>query len=346
MKIINFFNKSDLNNSFVIGYYGGGNFGDELLLETLIILFTKFQFKNVKIIHFSNVNFKNWHKISNFFLTINYKNKFKIFKHILGSKNLIVGGGGLWGLDSNINILVMSFVLFFCKFILRKNVYLLGVGYYSNANLWGRIGAWLAGYSANLIITRDNESYSNFKKLNKNTFIDFDLTFNLKNLNLNIYKNDVELLTEKINLLEKNVFFTIREVEFSKNILRIVKNNPTINFIFLHFFDYKKSNKIINIYNKIQKMCYGLSNLSIYEFDYNPVALFCFFKENADKIFMISSQFHGQIVAYLAGAKFMPVSYSNKNTELFKILNINNFYNVQLITIDDIQNEINNYINK
>jgi polysaccharide pyruvyl transferase WcaK-like protein len=345
MKIINFFNKSDLNNSFVIGHYGGGNFGDELLLETLIILFTKFQFKDIKFMHFSNAYFKNWHKISKTFLIINNKNKFKVAKHLFESKNLIVGGGGLWSLDSNINILIMSFVLFFCKFILRKNVYLLGVGYYNSINFWGRISAWLAGHSATLIITRDNESYKNFKKLNSNTFIDFDLTFYLKNFNLKNYKNDVKLLTEKINLLKKNVFFTIRGVEFSKNILQIIKNNPTVNFIFLNFNN-NKIYKNLNIYYELRKMSYDLPNLSIYEFDYNPVALFCFFKENADKIFMISPQFHGQIVAYLAEVRFMPISYANKDTELFKILNINNFYNMQSIGKDDIQNEIDNYINR
>jgi polysaccharide pyruvyl transferase WcaK-like protein len=222
---------------------------------------------------------------------------------------------------------------------------LLGVGYYNSINFWGRISAWFASHSATLIIARDTESYNNFEKFNKNTYIDFDLTFNLKNLNLNIYKKDVELLSKKINLLERNVFFTIRSVKFSKNILQIVRNNPTINFIFLHFIEVVINKNTINMYREIEKTCYSHPNLSIYTFNYNPVALLCFFKKNANKIFMISPQYHGQIIAYLAGVRFMPISYANKNIELFKLLNINNFYNMQSITIDNIQNEINNYLN-
>lgn len=344
LKLTNFFSKADLNNSFIVGYYGNGNFGDELLLETLMILFSEFQFKDMKFMHFPNDNFNNWHKIPENYSMVSNNHKSTILKHIFDSRNIIVGGGGLWAADSSINILSMSFLLFFCRFILRKNVYLLGVGYYDSINLWGRVGAWFAGRSANLIIARDDESHDNFKRLNKNTFIDYDITFNLKKFDLSNYKNDVESLSAKICLAEKNVLFTIRSVEFSKNILQIVKNNPAINFIFLHFIDIVINDITIDMYRDIEKTSHDHPNLSVYLFDYNPVALLGFFENNADKIYLISAQYHGQIIAHLAGVKFLPISYSNKNIELFKVLKIDNFYNLHSLSMCDIQNEISDYV--
>jgi len=41
MSVADLIKKHDFNESLLIGYYGGGNFGDELLLEVLLNMFKK-----------------------------------------------------------------------------------------------------------------------------------------------------------------------------------------------------------------------------------------------------------------------------------------------------------------
>ena len=51
---------------------------------------------------------------------------------------------------------------------------------------------------------------------------------------------------------------------------------------------------------------------------------------------IVAPQYHVQLVAYLTGVSFMPISYDNKCVELFKILGINKYYDINEIKAEDI----------
>jgi len=44
-----FFDETDLEHSFLVGYYGGGNYGDELLLEVILNVIEPKHYKGLSI---------------------------------------------------------------------------------------------------------------------------------------------------------------------------------------------------------------------------------------------------------------------------------------------------------
>jgi len=346
MTIIDFIknNKLKLNNSLIVGYYGGCNFGDELLLETLLLMFSEAGIEKIRIAHLQNHLFESCHNFNEGYSLVSYNKIINFLKALLSSNNIIVGGGGLWGKDVNGKILILSIILFLSKVLFKKKVYILGVGYYNSTTMLGKIAAWIAGRFADLVIVRDYESYINFSKVTRNCYQDKDISFNLNKFNLNRYQKDLQQLEKKIVLRKRNVIITNSNTTQLKNSLyETVKTNSDINFIFLQFLNWQLPKKHGDYVDIFKKLAITQDNIRVYDFDYNPIALYLFLKKNKDNIFIISQQFHGQVVAHLTGSNFLPISYDNKNEELFKIIKIQNFYHVNSITKIDIQKALNSY---
>src|SRR4029079_7172941 len=99
-------------------------------------------------------------------------NKLALIRAILKKKNIVVGGGGLWGMDVNANIFLMSLMLLMSRRLLGKKVHLTAVGCYNSTTALGRLSAWCAAKAANTIIARDQETYANFKRWHKGTVQD------------------------------------------------------------------------------------------------------------------------------------------------------------------------------
>lgn len=91
MKISSFLAKQNLDRALLIGYYGGGNYGDELLLEVLVNFLAKYRAKNVSIVYQNPNLFRDFHKDFNYQL-INPRNKFNFLKNIISHKLIVLGG--------------------------------------------------------------------------------------------------------------------------------------------------------------------------------------------------------------------------------------------------------------
>ena len=151
MKLNDFLQKTNLDDSLLIGYYGGGNYGDELLLEVLCNLLASKGVQNLKITYQRPNTYQAMHRNFGSEL-VDIHNREAVTRAAFKSKNILIGGGGLWGVDMNFNTLLLSIFLFVSRWALRKKVYLLGVGYYNSTTWMGRLGAWFAGKAANVII--------------------------------------------------------------------------------------------------------------------------------------------------------------------------------------------------
>jgi len=346
MKILNFIKKTNLNDSILIGYYGGGNYGDELLMEIILNLFILNNIININVFYLSYINYESFHKKFENVNIINKDEKIKFIIKLLKNKNIIVGGGGIWGLDFNINVLILSILLFISRFIFFKKIYLLGVGYYNSTTKLGKFGAYLAGKASNVIIARDEESYINFKKYNNKVYLDKDLAFYIYKLNQSIYIEEINLIEKKVKISDKNIIITIRKFSkkfynnYDKIVSQIINSNNNKNIILalletklIHKEGYKFLKIISNKYR----------NVKIIDFDYNPVAFFYFLKKYKDKILVISPQYHGQIISFLAGINFLPIKYDNKNYEFFKKIKIHNFYDIKKLDINIVQQFINKF---
>jgi polysaccharide pyruvyl transferase WcaK-like protein len=323
MKLTELLAKNNLDKSLLIGYYGGGNYGDELLLEVLANLLRQQGTKDVTITYRNPEQYQSYHHDFGY-PRIDMQDRGKLIKHIVRNKNILIGGGGLWGVDMNFNTFLLSLMLFMARFILRKKVYLLGVGYYNSTNTMGHMGAWLAGKAADVIIARDHETLENFGKVNPNTHLDTDMAWHINKIDLKPYQKDVDELERKLVVKQKTLFVSLRRpqsktkghefVAFTKNIGKLIKSNPKTPIIVAMLESEAKGPEE---YILARKWAKSYPNVQLIDFPLNPLALYAFFQKHQQHLSLIGPQFHIIITAHLTGVPFAPLVYDNKVSALF-----------------------------
>ena len=337
MKITEFLDKTNLDNTLLIGYYGGGNYGDELLLEVLQNLLAQKKVKQLTVAYQRpSLYGRMHHDFGNRLVQVH--SRIALLTATRRSKNILIGGGGLWGVDMNSNTFFMSMYLFFCRFILRKNVYLIGVGYYSSTTRLGHIGAWFAAKAARLIIVRDAESERNFRRSNKRTYRDQDMAFYAKKITPATYKADVAALEKKLPIKDKALFVTLRRFRhgnhFSEYVERLIKERPDLTVI-VGLLELEAADS--ESYAVARRWQRTYPNVRLLDSAFNPLGLFFYFQRYKDKLVLVGPQFHIIITAYLAGVKFMPITYDNKVGELYRQINQSNVLPIQDMTEADLR---------
>jgi polysaccharide pyruvyl transferase WcaK-like protein len=343
MSIQRFFAEHQLNKSLLIGFYGGGNYGDELLMEVLTNLFKQNNYRDISISYQTPPTFSTFHHDLGYTLVPMFDKK-ALFKAIFKNKHILIGGGGLWGLDVNNNIFILSAILFFSRWILGKKVYLLGVGYYSSTNRLGHISAWLAGKAANAIIARDPETQQSFSRINKHVSLDSDIAWHIPELDLAAYQADVAQINQRLHINKKTLFVTLRRFRkehqnnYAQVIEQMLKQNTDKNIVVAILEPRTVDSEG---YAQLEAWQKQYSNMQILDFSFNPLALFLFFKQHADNLVMISPQFHALITAHLTGVAFLPLVYDNKSAELLREIGIDTHIHIKNITLADVQSFIN-----
>src|SRR6266568_8161765 len=100
MKLSELLASRSFERSLLIGYYGGGNYGDELLLEVLANMLKQQGVQDITIAYQNPPHYPIFHRDFGYRL-VEMNDKRRLIKAILDSDNIIIGGGGLWGLDMN-----------------------------------------------------------------------------------------------------------------------------------------------------------------------------------------------------------------------------------------------------
>lgn len=308
-----FFRDTDLSKSFVIGYYGAGNFGDELLLETILQRCVQKKEKDIAFYYSDQVEYARYH--TDFGYTkVGMSEKKKLLAHLFGSKNIIIGGGGLWGMDTNWRVFVFFVLVFFSALFFGTRVYAIGVGYYTSTNWFGKIGAWLIARIAKKIIVRDDESKKNFSRFTSKVEQDKDLgfvirqeeiekapsTISIKNLDTPYLVFNREFRGEKSVWYKSFLQQLYREKQY--NITSFLGDTPDVNRSSGQFF------------TELSK-CNGYQLLLM---EYNPVDIVRFLYENKDILHVIAPQFHIILFCIRFGIPFLPLCYDNKVYELYK----------------------------
>jgi polysaccharide pyruvyl transferase WcaK-like protein len=315
MTITDIFQQEHLEHSVLIGYYGGGNFGDELLLEVLMNLFAECGVESLTVTYQHTERYATYHHDFGY-TRVNMADKTAVFKAVLKNKNIVIGGGGLWGLDVNPNIFILSCFLFMSRWLLRKKVYLLGVGYYNSTNRLGRISAWFAGKAANVIVARDDETRVNFARFQKHTYLDADIAWLVRRLPVQgDYKTDAIALEKRLIVKRKTLFISLRR-------FRPGQHNDYTTLIAQFIAQNRKQPIIVALlepavvdpagYALLQEWQQKYPQLQVIDFTYNPLALLLFFKRHNNKLAVIGPQFHLIISAEIAGISFLPIAYDNK----------------------------------
>lgn len=328
-----------LDDSFVLGYYGGGNYGDELLFEVLQHIFLARGYGQISFLYQKPVTYERFHKDLGF-EAVDSARKSAVLRMILRHKNLVIGGGGFWGLDVNLNVVLMSMMLFIARWFMGKDVYLLGVGYYSSTTRMGHFAAWLASKSATRILARDNESYENFVRLNSHTFQTDDIAFMLPHINEDVSRELAEF--EALVGIGEDPTVIISLRRFKTN-----RPNPYLEAVEAWLMAHPDTHVILALmeprevdpegFAQLRRWQRKLRNATVVDFDYNPVVLYRFFKKYHRTLAYIGPQFHVQLVAHLGGVRLLPLVYDNKVAQLLENLGYLTRIDIMEISADDIE---------
>jgi polysaccharide pyruvyl transferase WcaK-like protein len=322
MSLTRFLTNTNLDRSLLLGFYGGGNYGDELLMEVLAGLLKKQGTEGVKIAYQQPQHYAQFHHDFGY-ERVDMHDRGALFGAIRKQRAIIIGGGGLWGMDVNTNIFLMSLMLLFSRWILRKKVYLLGVGFYNSAPRLGRISAWLAGKAANAIIARDTETYDNFAPINKNTQLDADMAWHIRELDLTPYKEDLQRLEGRMRVSGPTVFITLRRFNnaaqnrLQEAVAECLQHNQNKSVI-VALMEPQRVDPAG--YAALQDWQQQYKNVQILDFSFNPLALFLFFRKYHKQLAYVGPQFHGILSAHLAGVPYLPLAYDNKVHNLLNSL--------------------------
>lgn len=334
-----FFENADLERAILVGYYGGGNYGDELLLEIIQNMLKSKNYKQIK------VAFQNPEQFGAYHHTFGHKvvamNKpLEFVRGLAGSRSIVVGGGGLWGMDVNANIVGLSLLLFLCRYVLFRKVYLVGVGYYGSTSTAGRLGAWLAGKAANLIIARDAESTRQFIALSRHVVQDKDLAWLAKDLDLTAYEAEAQAIDQRLGTSGKSLLITLRHFrgtladQYHQQIGDFLAANTDKSIIIALLQpaeSYPEGNRLVQSWQSLYP------NVRVLTGALNPLAFFVFLQKNHDTIALVAPQFHAILTASVNDVPFLPVAYDNKVFELFDQLQIDQGIHVQDLKLHHLQ---------
>ncbi len=343
MNILSFFKTYDLEKTFLVGYFGGTNYGDELLCEITTALFKKNGIKNLDIYYQRPELYSQYH-FDYGYAIINSKNKFKVLRSLFRSKNIVIGGGGLWGLDVTFPVFVLSVGLLFAALVLRKKVFLLGVGYYSSTNKLGHISAYITAKAATVIIARDKESYFNFLLYRpRSLYKDKDIAFYIEDIELEVYKNMQNKLENSFLKSGNFTLITLRQFRkkqrnnYNEYALSLFKLSQKLNRTPL-FHLMENANVDSKGHQSIKQLCNQSKNILCSDFAYNPIIFYLTLKKNANRIVIIAPQYHVQLVCLITGVKFLPIIYDNKTEQLMNEFDLKDTFSIYNISRADMEN--------
>lgn len=337
--------KYDLSDSFLLGFYGGGNYGDELLLEVLQNLLHQQGRTNVSFLY-QHPDELTTHHHQFGYQPVHSASKLEVIKTLFKKRTIVVGGGGLWGMDINANVFLMSVMLFIGRFLLGKQVILIGIGYYNSTSRLGHLGAWFAGKAANFILARDQETFDNFERLNDQTELDRDIAWSLPSLDLANYQSDLAELEKQLRVKSKTIFVTLRHFKpgfkqsFDQTIHTIIRDNPKMHII-VGILEPKSVDQVH--WQKLQRWQHDFPNVDIIDFSFNPIALYLFFRKYHQQLIYIGPQFHAILTAHLNKVPFMPISYDNKVRSLLVSFGFHDSLPIQDIRPHHVQQFIAKY---
>ncbi len=337
MNLLDLLSSYGVKRPLVIGFYGGTNYGDELLLEVLQNLLIKEQIP-AAVLYYSkpDIYAKFHHNFGNKLVSTKGGLLMAIFK----SKSIIIGGGGIWGVDANANILILSAILFLAGTVLRKKIFLVSIGYYDSTNFYGHAGALLIGSAATAILARDGETLRNFKKFNKNTYLDKDLSWYIPEIPLDSYSDEVSNIAESLHLKENRVLIGLRRFasklqnDYTKLIVQLVQTNPLVKFTVGAFESCDVAPEEFQLVKDLESR---MPNCIGFDFSYNPLAFYLALSQNRTNLSIIAPQYHVQISAFANGIPFLPIDYDSKNREFFKDKAVLNAVSIDKINLKELE---------
>ncbi len=313
---------------FIIGHYGGDNFGDEIMLDALIEnLLAKKQVQKIFFVTKKPSVYSYSEKVKP--IPNNIKD---ILRTLIVCQVMILGGGTHFHDDYTkerygrhffylSKIILISFLL---RIKLGK-VYYLGVGYGPLKRTSAKLLSWLSCQLANQIVVRDNDSYDVVIDLigkNRKLILGNDLV-TLSTKTIEGSKNQSHCLGISITSFQYSgqiVNDSIWEDEIFQNLSAIFSDNVNLKIkLFVlrggeRESDFNLTNKLLIILKSIDP-----SRVELVDFTYD---LKLFIEQISYCNFFIATRFHSAVLAYLCGCSISIIPYHRKLISFAKEIGI------------------------
>jgi polysaccharide pyruvyl transferase WcaK-like protein len=300
----------------IFGNFGACNLGDEAILAGELIELKKLS-TSLTVISRYPEQVKKIHRVA----ALSLFKPLQIAAKTFSSDYIILGGGGLFckndtGVRGLLFQLYTAILFLYLPLLIRKPLFLLGLGYYENTNALIKHITLPAIKHAKVVAVRDYASLSFFKKsgikaklYKDNSFLMPLLSQKLKKqyaypyavgLAVNQPKNEADVK----KMVEEIVLFINKHAKVA-----------TFYFFSLDYHPFYENDKlfaqeIIAHLEKEPAVSYHLVDM-----DKNPQNIFSLFPAMD---FMITSRLHGSIFAHRVNVPFYAISYDTKCTSFLK----------------------------
>ena len=329
---------------FLFGYYGRNNFGDDLMLDSLMKYFAKHRAKKILLTNNCISTTKNIQRYP--------RNLYYFLKSCFICTDFILTGGS-WFHDNYekknkyfffLKIFFLTIILFFLNLI-GKKIYFLGVsvGPFKKTSLM-RILMFILLSIVTKLMVRDKKSFEEIKLINnkfkKKTLVGRDLTElffkNLKKKNnkkniLGISVLDLNQFHNNKNNYDKEIFnkiFKLIDIKLNEN------KNLKLNIFAL----WTPNDKINNDLNIAKQLITKINP------KYKTRIKIVIYKNNSQKIlnemlkckYFISTRLHSLLASFYLGLNFNCISYNDKCLDSGRLLKIDykRFLNIKKIQKD------------
>lgn len=304
----------------IIGYYGAGNLGDEVLLDATINLLNKtYDCPEITVLTGDIEDTTKTRKVDGL-----YRNDYLQIIRTIKNSDIVIGGGGsmLQNVTSNKSLVYYLGILRLAK-LFGKKVTLLGNGIGPlNTSFYQRLTKNVLK-RLDAIVVRDKDSYSLLK------------TFGLTNIHLGndlVYTLDGMKMSTKI---ERKILINLRQWNYSSDfievIIEFIEHLVSRNFkVTLVSFQSGNDDLILkDIYNRINS-----DNLSYFESkEYDKII-----KEIGSAELFVGMRLHGLIFSSICNTPFIGLSYDPKVSSLCSNLGQEYFGDLNNITFNAIIN--------
>ncbi|GEM_PF-1177362 len=290
--------------ALVLGYFGRGSFGDELILKELI---EEFLVRNEEMI-VSSYSPRKTSK-ENHIRAVGKFNPITLLSAMFSANELWIGPGGLFNLRNTHSYAYYFLLAMFAK-ALRKKICIKRVGLqkgalHRNSN---RILFKLLLRLANSVSVRDKTSYDELKKaypelINK-VLIEDDIVIDVLKRDRNAYVSKMLKNVEKKKILGINI--TEACVDYSK-IAKIVHYFKGKGYSIRYLEANTREDK--NITERFIKEYQLMGDILTFN-SYSDVDLFC--KAIAECELVISMRYHVLVIAYFSGSRCIAVPWNSK----------------------------------
>ncbi len=314
--------KKGNSKGLIFGNFGACNVGDEAILAGELAELRTIPTTTVRVISRYPQKVKNLHGVD----SVPFFSLPSVIKNIIGCDYIIFGGGGLickndTGLRGILFQLYTIGMFLLLPLVLRKKVFIVGLGIYENTPLIIlRLAIFLFSF-VHLLGVRDSASYELLKKhqLPVKEYKDSSFLLSLDDVSQKpLWKNSDRLIVglalnkpQKVNDAQKLI---------SEIAAFILTHRKTTHFVFYaldyhpHYSnDRRFASKIIKQVEKTSLFSYEFVQMQEH-----PRLIFSSFLNLS---FMIASRLHGSLFSYRLGVPFYGIAYDAKCASFLSSIN-------------------------